>query len=666
MAYLDENFLLHSPTARRLFHEVAKDQPIIDYHCHLSPKEIATNHRWSDISEIWLAGDHYKWRLMRANGIDEDFITGGASPREKFQAWAETVPYTLRNPIHHWTHIELQRYFGIDLLLSPATADEIWDRTNAKLAGADFSTHGLLKKFDVRVVGTTDDPADPLDDHLAIAASVLTTVVAPTFRPDKAFLVDRPDLLKPWLEKLESVSDIAILHLSDLLAALQKRHDDFHAAGARLSDHGLDRLPALQCTDEEAAMIFDRALFSKPVTPEKLIASFQNDPPDFAPGAGFLYNNSAYFLAGQVVAKVSGKPYATYLKETFFDPLGMKDTGVFVNASPPAGVPRGYSFAEGKASLSLDWDMSWAGGAGALYSTTADLLRWSDALFGGKVLKEASFKEMTTPVKLPEGVDGMNYGCGLAMSELRRLPCISHSGGLNGWSCDFLYFPQQHCTVIALTNSMPSAPGFEPGTIARNLAEKFLEEDIKKIPPLKEDPGVDRKSYPSLAGRYDYKNAVATVSVENDRLYAQLTGQPKHEIYPSAPDHFFWKVTDAQVEFLRDSKGVVTAARHTQGGNTFTAKRLEAEVKLTAAELDAILGKYQYGALGVLTVTRDGDAVFAQMTGQPKMPIFPKSATEFEWRAVKASVRFEKDKEGKVTKATHSQNGGRIEAKKIE
>jgi len=269
MAYLDENFLLHSPTAIRLFHEVAKDQPIIDYHCHLSPKEIATNHRWANISDIWLGGDHYKWRLMRANGIDEDFITGGASPREKFQAWAETVPYTLRNPIHHWTHIELQRYFGIDLLLSPDTADEIWDRCNAKLAEADFSTHGLLKKFDVRVVGTTDDPADPLDDHLTIAASGLTTVVAPTFRPDKAFLVDRPDLLKPWLEKLESVSDIAILHLSDLLAALQKRHDDFHAAGARLSDHGLDRLPALHCTDEEAAMIFDRALFNKPVTPEE-------------------------------------------------------------------------------------------------------------------------------------------------------------------------------------------------------------------------------------------------------------------------------------------------------------------------------------------------------------------------------------------------------------
>ncbi len=269
MAYLDENFLLYSHTARRLFHEVAKDQPIIDYHCHLSPREISTNHRWANISDIWLSGDHYKWRLMRANGIDENMITGNSSPREKFQAWAETVPYTLRNPIHHWTHIELQRYFGIDLLLTPDTADEIWERTNAKLAEQDFSVHGLLKKFDVRVVGTTDDPADPLDDHHQIAASDLVTKVLPTFRPDKALLVDRPDLLAVWLEKLEATSDMAIVHFSDLLSALQKRHDDFHAAGGRLSDHGLNRLPALRCTDEDAAMIFNRARAGKAASPEE-------------------------------------------------------------------------------------------------------------------------------------------------------------------------------------------------------------------------------------------------------------------------------------------------------------------------------------------------------------------------------------------------------------
>ena len=269
MAYLDENFLLHSPTARRLFHEVACDQPIIDYHCHLSPREIANTHRWADLAGIWLGGDHYKWRLMRANGVDEDLITGESSPREKFQAWAETVPYTLRNPIHHWTHLELQRYFGIDLLLGPDTADEIWERANEKLAEPDFCVHGILKKFDVRMVGTTDDPADPLDDHLAIAESCLTTRVLPTFRPDKAFLVDQPELLAPWLAKLEAVSDTTITHLSDLLAALQIRHEDFHAAGGRLSDHGLERMPALHCTDAEAAMIFDKARAGKAATAEE-------------------------------------------------------------------------------------------------------------------------------------------------------------------------------------------------------------------------------------------------------------------------------------------------------------------------------------------------------------------------------------------------------------
>ncbi len=266
MAYLDENFLLHSPTARRLFHEVAANQPIIDYHCHLSPREIAGNHRWEDLSDIWLGGDHYKWRLMRANGVPEEMITGDSTPREKFQAWAETVPYTLRNPIHHWTHIELRRYFDIDLMLGPDTADEIWSRANARLAEPDFCVHGLLKKFDVRVVGTTDDPADPLDDHKAVAASELVTRVLPTFRPDKAMLVDHPDILIPWLNKLEAIADTSIVHLSDLLAALQKRHDDFHAVGGRLSDHGLDRLPALRCTDEEAALIFDNARCGKAAT----------------------------------------------------------------------------------------------------------------------------------------------------------------------------------------------------------------------------------------------------------------------------------------------------------------------------------------------------------------------------------------------------------------
>jgi len=404
-----------------------------------------------------------------------------------------------------------------------------------------------------------------------------------------------------------------------------------------------------------------------PVKPDDLIAWFREDPSDFAPGAGFHYNNSAYFLAGEIVAKVSGKSLAEYLQETFFKPLGMKDTGIFANAAPPRGMANGYSIADGNATPAPDWDMSWAGGAGAMYSTVGDLFRWNEALFGGKVLKEASFKIMTTPVKLPPDVDGMSYGYGLLLATLSRLPAIGHGGGLNGWASDLLRMPEQRCTVVALANSLPGVPGREPSSVTRHIAGKFLEADIKSLPPLKEDPGVDNKSFADFAGRYDYKDGVMTVTVGNGRLYTQLTGQQKFEIFPSAPNEFFWKVADAQVVFLRNEKSEVIAARHTQGGNTFKAARLTAaEIKLTAAELDAILGQYQYGPGAVMTVTRDGDSVFAQLTGQPKLPVYARSATEFEWRAVKAEVRFSKDKDGKVTKAVHSQNGATFDAPKIK
>ncbi|MEO7099337.1 MAG: serine hydrolase [Luteolibacter sp.] len=405
----------------------------------------------------------------------------------------------------------------------------------------------------------------------------------------------------------------------------------------------------------------------KPITPVELITSFRNDPPDFAPGKGFHYDNSAYFLLGEIVAKVSGKPFGSYLQDTFFGPLGMKNTGIYLNATPPADMAKGYSVADGKAVAALDWDMSWAGSAGALYSTVGDLFLWNEALFGGKILKDASFKSMTTPVKLPDGVDGLNYGYGLVMAEVNRLPAISHSGGLNGWSSDLLRLPDQHCTVIALANALPPVAGFEPTAVTHQIAGKFLEAEIKKLPPPKEDPSADKKTYPDFIGRYDYKNAVLTVSVENDHLYAQLTGQEKYEIFPSVRDEFFWKITDAKIAFLRNDQGKVTGARHAQGGNTFLAPRLtDAEIKPTDAELDAILGQYQYGPSAVLTVTRDGPSVFAQLTGQPKFQIYPKSATEFEWHLVKASVTFKKDDDGKVTGATHSQNGKTFDAPKIK
>ena len=269
MPYLDDDFLLHSPTARRLFHEIAKDLPIIDYHCHLAPADIADNRRWTNLADLWLGGDHYKWRLLRANGIDEEFITGAAPPRDKFQAWAETVPLTLRNPAHHWTHLELRRYFDIDLLLGPDTAETIWQRATTALADPAFSAHGILAKFQVEVVCTTDDPADPLTTHSRIAASNLDTKVYPTFRPDTALRVDAPALFNPWCDRLAEQADADITHLSDLLDALQKRHDDFHDAGCRLSDHGLVACHAMPCSDSDARGVFDKVRSGKPADPEE-------------------------------------------------------------------------------------------------------------------------------------------------------------------------------------------------------------------------------------------------------------------------------------------------------------------------------------------------------------------------------------------------------------
>jgi glucuronate isomerase len=268
MNYLHDDFFLNSATARRLFHEVANECPVYDYHGHLSAREIADNHRWDNITDLWLGSDHYKWRLMRANGIDERLITGDASPREKFQAWAETVPHTLRNPMHHWVHMELRRYFGINELLGPATAESIWQRCNQRLTDPDFCVHGILEKFRVMMVGTTDDPADPLDDHLRIINSGLATTVMPTFRPDKALAIDQPDVFLAWLDKMAVICCRSILTLDDLCAALRQRHSDFHQAGGRMSDHSLDRCPALDCSPDHARVIFDKAVHRQPISAE--------------------------------------------------------------------------------------------------------------------------------------------------------------------------------------------------------------------------------------------------------------------------------------------------------------------------------------------------------------------------------------------------------------
>ncbi len=258
MSFIDDNFLLDTAQAQRLYHEYAADMPIIDYHCHLPPAQVAENKQFGNLYEIWLAGDHYKWRAMRTNGVDEHYCTGSASDREKFQKWAETVPYTLRNPLYHWTHLELRKPFGItDRLLNGDTAQQTWDECNAMLAQPEFSARGIMQQANVRLVCTTDDPIDDLRHHKAVAAdSSFDTAMLPTWRPDRAMAVEDAAQYNTYIDRLAEAADMTIGSFSDLLSALRKRHDYFHANGCRLSDHGLETVFAEDYTEEQLTRIF--------------------------------------------------------------------------------------------------------------------------------------------------------------------------------------------------------------------------------------------------------------------------------------------------------------------------------------------------------------------------------------------------------------------------
>lgn len=254
--FLDKDFILETETAKKLYHEYAADLPIIDYHCHINPKEIAEDKKFENMTQIWLYGDHYKWRALRTNGINEENITGEASDWEKFQNWSATVPYTLRNPLYHWTHLELKKPFGIEKILSPSTSKEIWDECNAKLNTPEFSCKSLIRKANVEVIGTTDDPADTLEYHKVIRDSGFETKVVPSWRPDKAMAVDDAPEYNLYLDKLSLSAEIKINTFEDLLTALQKRHDFFAEMGCKASDHGLDQFYSATYTQIEVSNIF--------------------------------------------------------------------------------------------------------------------------------------------------------------------------------------------------------------------------------------------------------------------------------------------------------------------------------------------------------------------------------------------------------------------------
>jgi len=269
--FMTEDFLLQTETARKLYHEYAAMMPIFDYHCHLPPAQIADDKRFDNLTQIWLYGDHYKWRAMRTNGVVERYCTGDASDWEKFQKWAQTAPHTLRNPLYHWTHLELQRYFGISKLLSPDTAKGIYDKCGEMLRTPEFSVRNIMLKMNVKAICTTDDPVDSLEHHKKIKSNGFEIKALPTWRPDKGMTVENVAAFNQWVDALEKAAGIAVKNYKTYLDAIRSRHDFFHSVGCRLSDHGLETAYAEDYTESEIIAIFDKLRSGKAVNKEECL-----------------------------------------------------------------------------------------------------------------------------------------------------------------------------------------------------------------------------------------------------------------------------------------------------------------------------------------------------------------------------------------------------------
>ena len=403
---------------------------------------------------------------------------------------------------------------------------------------------------------------------------------------------------------------------------------------------------------------------------EEMIEFFKADRFDFDPGEKWSYSNSGYFLLGHIVEKVSGQSLGSYLKHYFLDPIGMKNTGVHNSKQTRNNEATGYSYIDGRPEKATNWDMSRAGGAGNLYSTIQDLYRWNEAVYNGKLLSPDTLKLAFTPVRVNDGSQGNalggQYGYGWMLAKKRGLKEIGHSGGLPGWSAYLTRYPEQNLTITILANALPPAPNLVPSTLADRIANIYLWQRMEPMESFATDQSVDIND--DYLGQYDYTGGIMTITQERDQLFAQLTGQPRFEIFPKSETEFFWKVVDAQITFVRNNKGEVTHVIHHQGGQTFKAPKL---IKKEVAQIDtaiynAYVGKYDYGHGAILTVIKEGDRLLAQLTGQPKFEIFPKSETEFFWKVVNARVRFVKNEKGEVSKAIHFQANTEIQAPKIE
>ena len=401
---------------------------------------------------------------------------------------------------------------------------------------------------------------------------------------------------------------------------------------------------------------------TSPVKAAVLVETITKEPYDFEPGQRFKYSNSGYFLLGLIVEKASGKPYGEYLREKFFKPLGMKNTGMHRRGFEPAGEALGYTRSGKGYKRAVDWDMSWAGGAGALYSTARDLGLWNEGLFAFKVLERKSLDLAFTPNKLLDDSGKAFYACGWAISRYRGLRLVGHSGGLHGFQSYLARFPEQSLTVAVLANAE-----FSPAAKAQVLADLWLSAVMEPRPLREEKTGLAGKGYDDYAGRYDYGSGVMTIEREGDSLFAQLGLQPRFEVFPAGNDEFFWKVVEARVKFERDNSGKVTRILHTQGATVIKAPRLTRQVvvKVDPALYDAYVGRYDYGSGQTLTVTRDGDKLMAKMTAQPKLRLLPRSKKDFFFKVVNAEITFVREPGGEVTGVEHLQGGKTIKAPRL-
>jgi CubicO group peptidase (beta-lactamase class C family) len=410
---------------------------------------------------------------------------------------------------------------------------------------------------------------------------------------------------------------------------------------------------------------------TKPVAPATLLSSIEKFSYDFNPGAKWSYSNSNYVILGDIVEKVSGQNYGNFLQQTFFDPLGMNATGVYHNDAPPADAAIGYSYKNGRYEKSLDWDMSWASGAGSLYSTVEDLYRWNEGLFGHKVLDSESLAAAFTPVVTEENKNDKHddgYGYGWMISRFRGAREISHGGGLHGFVTNLLRLPDQNFTVVVLTNSFPQKPGTNPETLSSNIVEFYLGSELAPMPPKPSEVSVPSAALAAIVGRYDFGGMLAVVTREGDRVFVQLGLQPRFELFPMSETEFFLKVVDAQVTFVKDANGKVVGLINHQNGHTVHAPRLKdtVEIQLDDAQTAPILGEYTVGPDRTMTISREDGRLYAQLTGQPKLELGAISDTEFFLKVVNARLTFAKDAKGNVTSVTLHQKGRTHEWPKVK